>query len=153
MIDVVVHGDAESVCDRIHGIEDGIAEELFPQVVPDVFGWVEFRGIRRQGQEHPVVRDLQSARTVARGAVMDHQDEVVRKRLSDMAREEGHAGAVHRREHEVSRSAVPRTERPMGMGVFPDDLFADDGPDACPGPASTGIVDPSEPGFVLKEDP
>ncbi|HPE71371.1 MAG TPA: hypothetical protein PK018_04220, partial [Candidatus Competibacter sp.] len=44
MIDVVVHGDAESVCDSIHGIEDGIAEELFPQVVPDVFGWVEFRG-------------------------------------------------------------------------------------------------------------
>ena len=41
MIDVVVHGDAESICDSIHGIEDGIAEELFPQVVPDVFGWVD----------------------------------------------------------------------------------------------------------------
>jgi len=88
MIDVVVHGDAESVCDSIHGIEDGIAEELFPQVVPDVFG-----------------------------------------------------------------CAVPRTERPIGIGVFPDDLFADDGPDACPGPASAGIVDASEPGFILKEDP
>ena len=153
MIGIVVHGDAEPVSDGVHGIEDGIAEEFFPQVVPDVFGWVEFRGIRRQGQEHPVVRDLQSARTVARGAVIDHEDEIVGERFTDMAQKEGHAGAVHRREHEVSRSAVPRTERPIGIGVFPDDLFADDGPDACPGPTSTGIVDPSEPGFVLKEDP
>lgn len=100
-----------------------------------------------------MVRDLQSARNVARGAVIDHQDEVVRKLLSDMAQEEGHAGAVHRREHEVNRSAVSRTERPIGIGVFPDDLFADDGPDACPGPASAGSVDPSKPGFVLKADP
>ena len=153
MIDVVIHGDAESVCDRIHGIEDGIAEELFPQVVPDVFGWVEFRGIRRQGQEHPVVRDLQSARTVARGAVIDHEDEIVGERFTDMAQKEGHACSIHGGQDEVCGGAVPRTERPIGIGVFPDDLFADDGPDACPGPASAGIVDASEPGFVLKEDP
>ena len=36
MIGVVVHGDAETVSDGVHGIEDGIAEEFFPHVVPDV---------------------------------------------------------------------------------------------------------------------
>ena len=49
--------------------------------------------------------------------------------------------------------AVARTDGAIGIGVFPDDLFADRGPRPFRRPTSLGVVDASEAGFVLEHNP
>ena len=100
-----------------------------------------------------MVWDVQSARTVAGRAVINHEDEIVGERFTDMAQKEGHACSIHGGQDEVCGGAVSRAERPIRVGVFANNLLTDDRPDIRSSPASTRIVDPSEPGFVLKEDP
>lgn len=85
-------------------------------------------------------------------AIIDHEDKVVREFLSHMAQEKTHTFPVHGGQDEVNRSAILRAKGPVGICVFADDLFANDWPDACSGPASARIVDPAKAGFVLKEN-
>ena len=86
-------------------------------------------------------------------AVIHHENKVVGKRLANVVQEKGHAFAIHGGQDVVARSPVLRAERAIGIGVFPNDLFADDWSDTGSGPASSGVVDSPEPGFVLKEYP
>jgi len=102
MVGVVVHGDAELFCDGAHGLEDCVSEELFAHVVPDIFGRVELWGIRRQCFQHHVVGDVQSTGAVARCAVIDHKNEVVREFFAHMTQEEAHALPVHGGQNEVA---------------------------------------------------
>jgi hypothetical protein len=150
-VQVVVHGGAESFFYSFEAVEDDVVKKLFAHIVPDVFGRIEFRRIRRKLFQHHVIGDSQSARAVTWGAVINHQNKIVWKFFSYMIQENRHAHAVHIRQNQMGRCAVLRTERAVCVNVFTNHLLADDGANARARPASSRIVDPSEPCFILKK--
>ena len=120
---------------------------------PNVFGRVEFRAVWRQGPDHHVFRDVEGAGTVAGGTVVDHEDELALVPLDDFLQEHVHRGGGHDGQDQEVGGAAAWTDGAVGVGVFPDDLFADRGPRPFRRPTSLGIIDASEAGFVLEHHP
>lgn len=52
---------AAGVDDGFVAVEDAIAELVLPQILPDVFGWVEFGRVGRQFEQTDVVRYFELA--------------------------------------------------------------------------------------------
>lgn len=57
------------VDDVVVAVEHGVGEFVAAQILPDVFGGVEFGSVRRQGNEGDVVGDGESGRAVIAGSV------------------------------------------------------------------------------------
>ncbi len=84
-------------------------------------------------------------------AIVDEQNEAMQVTGADLLQEFIHTGGVHRRENEITGIAVEGTDRPVGIGVFADDLGGNLWPAMLRSPASPGLGDASETRLVLEE--
>ena len=122
-------------------------------MVPDVFGGIQFRTVRRQPEEPDVAGDAQLDGTVPPRLVKKHDAEVVCIERRGVGKEDGHGFAVAPREHQACKGTVMRTDGTEGVDRFAHDLVGGLRTNMPGSPATAGVIDAAEPAFVLKQEP
>lgn len=133
------------------GIEDAIREMVPAEDVPEQFHRVQFRRIRGQiDQMHPL-RKVQPLGFVGRGAVRDHNQEIVRMGLPDLVQKTVHAFRIYLFcRHEVERPILGAYSG-IFIHVFPHQGQRNNRTERSRRSTGPGIGHPSKTSLVLKK--
>lgn len=131
-------------------IEDAVGEPVVADELPDVFGWVEFRRLGRQGQDGDVVGQAELFRGVPAGLIKDEDGMCAG---IDCGADLGEMG-VHRlgvapRQDQADSLTFLRTDGAEDAGPFGAQILWGAGPRAALGPAAGDLVFLADPSFVL----
>ena len=70
--------------ERIDTVEDAVVKGLFPQIVPEMFNWIELRRVRREREQAQIVGQPERSTLTPPGAIEDHHDPVVGMTRADL---------------------------------------------------------------------
>ena len=149
---VVIASDNELVFDGSDGVEDKVVEEFFTHIIPIVFLGVQVWAVGRQFDEHHIDRNVEHTWAVARCAIIDNEQKMVREAHGQFLQKHVHAVAVHGRQNEVTGVAIKRADRAVRIGIFAHDLLGRIGPTMLRHPATAWVVDAPETRLILKEN-
>jgi hypothetical protein len=146
-------GGAGGVDDGVVVLEDSVREPVLPQILPDVFDRVQFRGARRQEDRRDVFGHVELAGRVPSGPV---EDENGVGAFGDVARDfvevELHHVGVGVRQGEGRSDAAGGTDRAEQIGVVVALVGGLPWPRSAPGPLPDLAVLLADAGLVLKPD-
>lgn len=145
---------ATSVNDGLVAVEDAIAELVLAQELPDVFGWIELGGIRRQVQEADVVGDVQSAAGLMPACAVEHDDRMVAGPdvTADLGEVEVHGLAIRVGQDERGADVARGTDRPEQISPIVALIARGPRPAAALGPNAGQRALLTDAGFVLPPD-
>ncbi len=93
------------------------------------------------------------SRSVAGGAIMHPEDEIVRMACRDFRKKDRERGGIHVRQNQRVEFAVGWTDGSVGIRVLTDDLAMRDRSRPWRTPATVRIGDPSEASLILEHQP
>ncbi len=134
-------------------VEDGDSEFVATQIFPDVFDWVEFRGIGWQAHEGNVVGDGERGSDVIARAV-ENEGCVATSGdlLADGGEMQRHGLGVRRRQDQAYRDAALRTGGAEQIGPVVALVARGAGPRSPLGPDAGQRALLADPGLVLEPD-
>ena len=130
-----------------------IAYVIFTDVFPNVLGWIEFGAIWRKRNQRHVLRDNKLMRLMPSCAIEKHGAVFIRKLSCSVRQKQGHSFCIHPWQNHGYHLSILRTNGHVSIHVLTYDLRTDRWPQRKRSPATPSIADPSEPAFVLEQDP
>ena len=146
---------AQACLDGIHhlvqGVEDLIVYIVFANVLPDVFGGIQFRRVGRQGKQSHVGRHGQFMGLVPSGSIEKHDAVFVRKLRRGLGQKDAHQTGIDPGQNHRRHLAVGGAHGHISVHIFADQLAADCRPQGQRRPTASRVADASETAFVLKQ--
>ena len=130
-------------------MKQDVVDILLPELLPEVFHWVQLRGTGWKKDQSDIVRQADLAAVMPSGSIQDEKHVF----LSVPAPENLHADTVHIGKDQGVKGPVVRRQGHVGIRKLLDDLDRDQGADGKGCPAPSGIADQPEPGLVLEHEP
>lgn len=128
-----------------------VAEVVFPDVIPQMLGGIEFGTVRRQKEEAHRAWDTQGMGLVPAGSVHNNKADIVGKLVLDVREEDGHRFRIEPGHNEGDEPSVSRTNGGERIDVLPDNLVSGDRAFGQRRPAAPGVADAPEPAFIFEQ--
>lgn len=89
---------------------------------------------------------------MTRSPIIDHKQKIIRESHRKLLKKESHTNAIHSWQNEVTRLSIERTNGPISIGVFSDNLLGHNRAYALRCPAATRIIYTAKSGFILEKN-
>ena len=141
---------AQMVFECIDTVEDAVVKGLFPQIVPEMFNWIELRRVRRKREQAQIVGQPERSTLMPPGAIEDHHDPVVGMTRADLIEKQLHAGAIDVRQDQRVERAISDGDGGISVRVLLRHHRLTQWANGSGAPATPRVGDATEASFVLK---
>lgn len=127
-----------------------ISEAAPPQLLPDLFNGIHFRGIWRNKKQAYIVRNTEGVGLVPCSTITAEEDDVIWILLRQVAQEKIHANSIAVRQDQETTLPGERLDSSVDITVFPDVMTGNRWANILWAPAEFGLVNAPKARFVLE---